>query len=188
MTAQIPDTILIEDREYSIAGVNGGELFTPMVFGLNLVPTNSGCWRGYVCRYKISASRLVLDRLQLSLGGEQGPPINGVSPSGAGTWGLIYESLGLEMPFTGTILAAAGFIQELYVHMGFHPAWKYETVLEVVAEAGKVREVRNVSEQMRETRARMAGKPLAPDRENTTKEEIKAWIAKTFRQDYDPDP
>jgi hypothetical protein len=183
MTAQIPDTILIEGKEYSIAGVNGGELFTPQALGLNPIPANTACWRGFVCRYAISAGRLVLDRLQLTLGAQQGPPINGVSPSGKGIWGMIYENLGLEMPFTGTILAADGFIRELYVHMGFHPAWKYETVLEVVAEAGKVREVRDVSEQMRETRASMAGKPLAPDRKNSTQEEISSWIRKTFRRD-----
>ena len=186
MTAQIPDTILIEAREYSIAGVNGGELFTPAAFGLNPMPTNTACWRGFVCRFKISDGGLLLDRLQLALGAEQGPPINGVSPSGVGTWGLVYEGLGVEMPFTGTILAAEGFIRELYVHMGFHPAWKYATVFEVVVDAGKVREVRDVSEQMGEIRTRMAGMPLGPDRRSSTKEQIRAWIDETFRQDYDP--
>lgn len=41
-----------------------------------------------------------------------------------------YENLDHPLTYTGGLLLAAGFIRELYVHMGFHPAWKYEKVVE----------------------------------------------------------
>ena len=37
------------------------------------------------------------------------------------------------------MLACEGFIDALYVHMGFHPAWKFEHVEELIFE-GKVDE------------------------------------------------
>ena len=197
MTAQFTDTILIAEKRFSIVGVNGNGLFTPESIGVVPVPTISACWRGYVCHYKIADDKLILDELQLSLGSDEGtgrerkfipkmgPEINGVKPGTSGLFNNTYKELDLEIRFTGGLLAGNGFLQELYVHMGFHPAWKYQTVFELVFEAGNVREIRDASRELEQIRNKMSAAPLQPDILKSSREEVEAWIEKTFRLDYD---
>jgi hypothetical protein len=198
MTAQIPDTILIDEKGFSIVGVNGDELFTPQSVGITPVAVMSTCWRGYICEYKIIDNKLILNRLQLSFGlddmseeerkfvHQKSPPINGVSPTGTHpAFSNIYEGLNLEIHFTGGILAGDGFIKQLYVHMGFHPAWKYQTVFELIFENGNVQEIRNVSAQVEQIRSRMTEQPFEPDILKSNEQEVESWIEKTFRLDYD---
>jgi hypothetical protein len=201
MTAQIPDTILINDKNYSIVGINGGDLFTPQSNGIEPVAIMSSCWRGYVCQYKIIDNKLILDELQLSFGvddisGDErkfvpqvAPAINGVNPTGKHpSFSNIYEGVNLQIPLTGGVLAGKGFLQTLYVHMGFHPAWKYQTVFELLFDGGIVREIRDVSIEVEELRRKMMRLPLKPDILKTNKAEVEAWIDKTFRLDYDLKP
>ena len=168
MTAQIHDSLQIEGQHFSIVGVNGNGLFDPGTLGVTLIPPMTSCWRGYICEYKVSDGRLLLDRLQLAIGTRfepgqapapvplTGPPINGVRPTlQKRGFNNIYENLNLEIPFTGSLQAGDGFIRELYVHMGFHPAWKYQTVLELSVEGGNVLAIRDISEQMQQVRDRM---------------------------------
>jgi hypothetical protein len=121
----------------------------------------SGCWRGYVCEYKVLANEFILNKLQINLGGnilngdareftsEQGPMINGVKPflatASQDLFNNTYQELNLHMDFTGGMLAADDFIHELYIHMGFHPAWKYRNVFELIFSHGYVTEKRDVS-------------------------------------------
>ena len=196
MTAQMHDQFILEGKTYSIVGIKGDELFDPKRLGLTPVGTCTACWRGYVCEYGIRDERLVLETLQMSLYTiqdkkyvpEPGPEINGVwptEPEGEYTvFNTLYQDLGLEIAFTGGMLLGEGFIRELYVHMGFHPAWKYETVFEIVFTGGKVDEIRDVSEQIDELRSRMGRKPLQPGHK-ANEQEIRSWIESTFRQDYD---
>ena len=179
MTAQIHDKILIDGKKFSIVGITGGELFTPHALGILTIPTITSCWRGYVCEYKISQGRLVLDELQLSFGSYEGagkeqlgaqtsPPINGVHPKPSDkkkypSLGSLYENLNLEIRLTGSILAGDGFIQKLYVHMGFQPAWKYENVLELLFEDGKFQTMRDVSKEMEKIRDAMSKNPFESD-------------------------
>ena len=168
MTAQIHDSIQIEGKQYSIVGVTGDGLFDPGSLGVMLVAPMTSCWRGYICEYKVFERRLLLDRLQLSIGTRfelgkapapappTGPPINGVQPTfQQRSFNNVYENLNLDVRFTGRLLAGDGFIRELYVHMGFQPAWKYETVLELVVEGGTVLEILDISKQMGQTRDRI---------------------------------
>jgi hypothetical protein len=160
MTAQIPDRLVLDERTYAVAGAEGEGLFDPAAFGLSPAGTCTACWRGYVCQYGIADERLILDRLEVSLkrleGGDflsrRGPAINGVEPVAPegehAFFNNVYERLGLPLDFTGELLIADDFIQELYVHMGFHPAWKYETVLELSFDAGRLLAVRDVSAAM----------------------------------------
>ena len=94
-----------------------------------------------------------------------------------------YNDLNLPVDFTGGILAASEFLQELYVHMGFHPAWKYKNVFELVLSHGDLIETRDVSKRMEEIRNRMVQAPLEPG-VNATKERIEEWVASTFKLDY----
>ncbi len=155
MTAQIHDSILLKDKKFSIVGINGNELFNPVDFNLHPFSSMTSCWRGYVCEYKVSDNKLLLNTLQINLH-QRGPVINGVeSLFSNATFNNIYTDLHMPIDFTGEILAADKFIRKLYVHMGFHPAWKYETVYELVISHGSVLNTKDVSEQMARLREQM---------------------------------
>lgn len=184
MTAQISDSFLFQEQRYSLVGVNGGNLFHPAAFGMQPLPRITSCWRGFVCTYKTLDNKLVLDTLQINLG-QEGPLIDHLRPvfSTAGTFDNIYHDLDLHIDFTGGMLVASGFIQALYVHMGFHPAWKYETVHELVFSQGTLLETKDVSRQMAELRDRMTRQPpqLGTD---ASGQELEDWIASTFMRIY----
>jgi hypothetical protein len=184
MTAQMNDAFLLQDKRFSIVGVNGSGLFDPLIYNMQPLPRITSCWRGYVCTYKTLDNRLLLDSLLVNLD-QEGPAINDIRPafSNQGTFNNTYNGIKLQMDFTGGILVAYGFIQQLYVHMGFHPAWKYETVFELILSQGNVLDTRNVSSEMAQLRDKMTRQPLQPDR-NTSKQEIEEWIASTFKRDY----
>lgn len=115
------------------------------------------------------------DKLPGSYVRVQGPPIGGVLPVDddqdgsedededeearllralrhAGARSNRYENLGYPLNYTGGLLLAAGFIRDLYVHMGFHPAWKYEKVVELVFERGVLQKECDRSAEMAELR------------------------------------
>jgi hypothetical protein len=184
MTAQMHDSFLFQDQKFSIAGVNGGSLFHPAEYGMQPLPRITSCWRGYVCTYQTQPSKLLLDTLQINLG-QEGPMINQLQPvfSTAGTFDNIYHDLHLHIDFTGGMLVVNGFIQTLYVHMGFQPAWKYETVHELVFSQGALLETKDVSRQMAELRDRMTRQPLQPGTD-ASGQELEDWIASTFKRSY----
>jgi hypothetical protein len=184
MTAQILDALLLNAQRLSIVGVNGSGLFDPFALGMHPFSRITSCWRGYVCGYKVLQDKFFLHRLQINLE-EEAPLIHGVKPFAQehGTFKNVYAELNLPIDFTGGILAASDFIQELYVHMGFHPAWKYRNVFELVIAHGAVLETRNVSGRMDEIRQEMIKSPLQPG-VDATKERIEKWVASTFKRDY----
>ena len=58
MTEQIGDSIIYKGFEYSVAGINGGDLFKPSSVGLEVVWTSTDCYRGFYCTYIIKNDRL----------------------------------------------------------------------------------------------------------------------------------
>lgn len=195
MTAQIPDSFLLDISEFSLVGIKGNGLFNLEQFGIRPIGMSSDCWRGYRCLYTLKNDKLLLDELYLSLGtldgrkfiSEDGPIINGVKPSRPPndhfTFNNTYENLGLNINFSGGLLIGREFIEELYVHMGFHPAWKYREVFELLFDTGKLIEKRDVSNAMQEFRGKMVKYPMRPGYE-ASEEEIKSWIESTFSLDY----
>jgi hypothetical protein len=162
MTAQMHDSILWNDQKFSIVGVHGDDLFHPKDFNLHPFSTVTSCWRGYVCEYKIIDNQLVLNTLKANHEG-RGPAIHGMEPLfSKGMFNNVYNRLNLAMDFTGEILAGEKFIRELYVHMGFHPAWKYETVYELSLSQGQVLDTRDISEPMARLREKMTRTPPHP--------------------------
>ena len=163
MTAQIHDEFRYQGIAYSVVEVRGDELFDPAAFGLHPAGASTACWRGYQVVFAIADAQLVLATLHVNLlafnGGLQrreGPVIHGVEPTGPARehdmFNNHYEGLNLSLNYTGSLLIADGFIQALYVHMGFHPAWKFERVLELVFDAGRFVEAVDRSERMAEVR------------------------------------
>jgi hypothetical protein len=185
MTAQISDSFLFQDKKFSIAGIHGAGLFNPVDRNLQPLPRLTSCWRGFVCTYKTHSDELLLDSLQINLEGE-GPALNNTRPifPQPGMFNNGYSNLELHMDFTGGILIATGFIQQLYVHMGFHPAWKYETVFELTFSQGNMLETRDVSLQMSELRQKMTSQPAAFPGTDASGPGIDEWIASTFTRSY----
>jgi hypothetical protein len=196
MTAQINDTFRFREGEYAVAGISEGELFDPSLLDLVPAGTCSACWRGYQAVFALSAGRLVLDALHVNLlkpgdgfEREEGPIINGVRPGqprGEHDWfNNHYEGLEHHLEYTGGLLLADGFIEELYVHMGFHPAWKYERVVELIFDAGMLKRECDQSGRMAEIRRRFAESRAEdnPDRV-PSRDEIARFVDRAFDRRY----
>ena len=84
----------------------------------------------------------------------EGPIINGIEPTAAQTkydeFNNHYKGLNFNLEYTGRVLLANEFIENLYEHMGFHPAWKYSTVIELVFDNGYLTAEYDCSERMAE--------------------------------------
>lgn len=199
MTAQINDTFRYRKKEYSIAGISEDELFDISVLDLKPSMASTACWRGYQAVFAIVQSRLVLDTLNVNLlrpgdgrnpyEREVGPAINGVTPSpprkGLDFLNNHYEGLNYHVEYSGGLLLADGFIQSLYVHMGFHPAWKYKTVFELVFEAGVLKEESDLSERMAEIRELVSGsRTKGASSERPSEDEIKEFVERAFDRSY----
>jgi hypothetical protein len=96
---------------------------------------------------------------------------------------VLYSRMSIPMPFTGGLLACDGFIRELYVHMGFHPAWKFEHVEELLFDEGRLTRREDVSEELARVRSRLVERPLKPG-PTANIAEISAWIDRVFTLEY----
>lgn len=190
MTAQVSDAFVYLGQPISLVGINGSGLFDPAEHGLEARMTSTACWRGFVCTYEVKAEALHLAQLEINLSEEQNAAVKdgtltilGRSPSASLGWaGWQFEDLG-PMPFSGGLLLGDRFISELYVHMGFHPAWKYEVVHELSFEAGRLTQASDRSAEMAEFRAAMKDRPLSPD-DPEDQERLRSWIESTFSREY----
>ena len=189
MTAQFNDLFKYQYKEFAIAGISAGELFRPDDFGLHPIPASTACWRGYIAVFAISDSNLVLDTLSVNLQESQGPTINGILPEtptvGLKLFNNVYKGLKYPIHYTGGLMLGHDFISELYVHMGFHPAWKYKTVFELLFENGRLTGEFDRSERAAEMR-REAQESKSKDEPNgmPTKKEVSDFIERAFDRSY----
>jgi hypothetical protein len=184
MTAQVHDRVSWRHRDYLLVGVDGDDLFHPFDHGLATVATTTANWRGWVAKYAIRDDKLVLAELHdVGLSAPQSespPPLLGVPAERHGQWSFSYPGLNHPIAFTGRLLMAHGFIQSLYRHMGFHPAWKFEESWELDLERGRVTAARELSDEMRLLREKIqAGDEADPDDDTQP-----GWIERTFRLDF----
>ena len=94
-----------------------------------------------------------------------------------------YKDMRAPIAFTGGMLIGDGFIREMYVHMGFHPAYKFRVVHELMFESGRQVSATDQSQIMAKVRQNLVGKPLQPGM-NAGDEEIMDWIKGTFSLEY----
>lgn len=194
MTAQVSDIVVYKESEFSLVAFSDGEPFDPRENGYRPVMASTACYRGYVSKYAITEGTLVLSELRIShqeddlpVSQKKLPPnLNEVVASKSeqtffGRW--LFQDVRLPLQYTGGIVIAKGFIRELYVHMGFHPAWKYEEVYELVFESGKLVSESNLSDRMREVRER-ARKESECKSVKQSREEVEVWVHECFRRDY----
>ena len=193
MTAQAQDSLLYLGERHMLAAFSDGEPFSPIDAGYRPVAASTACWRGYLCGYEVKDEILQLRDLWVNHQPDeapitrrmQPPDLNGIAAvrdekSYHGDWH--FSGVGLPLAYTGGLVIARDFIRELYVHMGFHPAWKYLHVHELLFEQGKLVEARDVSPDMARLRTRMQDElkpgPGAP------RDQIEQWIAGCFSRDY----
>ena len=96
---------------------------------------------------------------------------------------FVCDGLREPVPFSGGMLLGDGFIQEMYVHMGFHAAYKFRNVHEVIFKEGRVVMEADRSAEMAEFREMIAGHPLGPTNPDN-REEIERWIQRCFSLEY----
>jgi hypothetical protein len=182
-----------------VAGISEGELFEPSLLNLNPAGTCSACWRGYQAVFAVLESRLVLDTLHVNLINRvegkpgyarvEGPVINGIVPDpptkGLDFFNNHYVGLKYHLEYSGGLLLADGFIESLYVHMGFHPAWKYETVIEMVFDAGLLKHAFDRSERMAEIRQMIKeSQRKESSTDMPSQAEIKRFVKAAFDRSY----
>jgi hypothetical protein len=196
VTAQINDVFRYRGRDYAVAGISEGELFDPSLLGLKPAGTCSACWRGYLAVFGLSDSRLVLNALHVNLltpgkryERQEGPTVNGVKPTGPRDehdwFNNHYEGIDYHLEYSGGVLLADGFIRELYVHMGFHPAWKYERVVELIFDAGVLKKPFDRSAQMADIRRRFMESRSGTDTDHMpTEDEILRFVERAFDRSY----
>lgn len=207
MTAQMQDTVVYLGSQFDLAGINGTGLFVPQTYGLLPHASCTACWRGYLCEYCVQDGALLLMDLYVNNARKRKdgsyercspPPIAGkaalqsrehepgTSFSLENYFWFFYKELGLPIQFAGSMLLAQDFIRELYVHMGFHPAWKYKTVHELVFENGQLVGAADLSSRMEEVRQNLTDEDIRPD-DRAAKQELHAWVHSTFDRYYDVD-
>ena len=164
MTAKTSERVRLEDQEFALAGVDGRGLFDPRDHGIVTHSITSACGRGFVSTYEVSEDRLWLIHLRIGFHGREAPVVFGVKPERE-EGELSYYGYGLKRPvdFTGGFLLGRDFVREMYVHMGFHRAYTYRIVKEILFEEGRVLERIDRSDEMAETRKALLPKmgPLA---------------------------
>lgn len=191
MTAQMSDRFIYRQTDYELAGINGDGLFDPAQHGLNPIATCTSCWRGFHCKYEIRDSQLLLRTLRITHGVRErdseriadAPALSGRRPVRATEefpiFRSIYEDVDLLVPFTGGLLLARGFIEALYVHMGFHPAWKFREVHELLFDRGRLTQATDRSAEMAKLREDVEGRGECED-----PGQLVAWIDRCFSLRY----
>ncbi|MCP3167331.1 hypothetical protein [Myxococcus qinghaiensis] len=192
MTAQISDTLIFREQEFVLAAASGEGLFEPPQHGLAPEMISTACYRGYWCTYEVIAESLRLQQLHIGLPPPaaiaarhgKGPSLFEQLPVYSEQFHCIaYRNLSAPVPFTGGLLLAADFVRELYVHMGFHPVWKFRRVYELLFEGGTLVQTRDCSSEMARLREKIGTTSLSP-RTPHDREEVKRWIAECFNRQY----
>lgn len=177
----------------SLVAFSAGEPFDPTEHGYRPVMSSTACYRGYVCEYEVAGDKLLLSKLHINhQGGDvpasmrlRPPSLNGAEAEASqtshfGRW--VFKQIDLPLSYTGGLIVARGFIRSLYAHMGFHPAWKYTEVHELLFDSGRLVAEENRSERMAELRERMTSGQASP--REPSRGDVATWIAESFSREY----
>src|SRR5262245_7836915 len=113
MTAQINDTFFYRGEEYNIAAIQGQRLLKPQDFGMEPEALHTACWRGYYCEYKLEGGEFFLAQMTMLEKDNNYVPIQDISPE-IKDHEATYKGLRVKVPFTGRMLLAKDFIDEMY--------------------------------------------------------------------------
>jgi len=156
MTAQITDTFLFKRKSYQLIGITGGDLFSSQDFGIEADCMDTSCWRGFYSTYAITDKGIYLKEMTVLLAPRKDgkyKTINNMLPQQISDYEALYKDIKLPVSsFTGKLRIARGFIDELYIHMGFPKPSAFKTVLDLTFEDGKLKEKKNRSREMKKKR------------------------------------
>lgn len=177
MTGQIPDSFLYEGEVYSLIGIEEEEPFSPLNYDILPEMASTACWRGFVLYYKLDDNYLTLQDMQLNT--QEAKKINGVKPKKTeDMFKFHYQDLNLKLDYSGKLLIARDFIDEMYVHMGFQRPISFRKVVELDFNNGELLSVNDLSEQMENRRNKS---PADGARPKTMKDkDVKNWVKDTF--------
>lgn len=209
MTAQIPDVVAYRGTTASIAGIAGTGLFDARALGLPLQVISSACWRGFHCEYAVEDGALQLREVNLGLKPEDVERMaDGSAPRPFGRvpqrytrhirvlrgndwvdedWessDYLVDGLHEPVAFSGGLLLGTDFIEETYIHLGFHAPYQFGTVHELIFDGGRLTAEHDRSAQMQhqrrflERRLRLAGADA--------RGELAARLRSVFSLDYWP--
>ncbi|MBH8575287.1 hypothetical protein I8752_20180 [Nostocaceae cyanobacterium CENA369] len=165
MTAQISDRVFYQEQEFSITAINGSGLYNPQQDGISPTSFSTACYRGYVCIYKVFEEYLYLKQLNIGLKLKDrltakygkglrlfdiNPKYNNYDSS------VVYEEINKLIYFSGGLLLGKDFIGEMYVHLGHHPAYKFQEVYELIFAEGKLAKSTDISQKIAEFRGAIA--------------------------------
>lgn len=152
MTAQITDVFHFNGKNYSLIGKTKGELASPQQFGMNPVRIHTACYRGFYAEYELTQEALYLRKLTLRERDERYIPIGKIHPERDDDYQAVYRGLSEITPFTGKIRLANGFIEDLFIHMGYQKATAYKTILDLSLQDGKIVELIDRSMEIKQKR------------------------------------
>jgi hypothetical protein len=186
MTAQIPDRVRYKGESYALVGIKGSRLLSPQNFGMTPTMIHTACYRGYYAEYSCTDGKLVLTTLTVKTANDKYKEINGIRPvrdpqefSTAHT----YTGLNIATAFSGGLLIAKDFIQEMYVHMGFQKPLAFKTVIELLFENGQLVNEIDYSEKMVQIRESVKEQPRIAAR-RISETEIMEHIEHMFSLNY----
>lgn len=141
MTAQIKDTYIFENEEYTVIKLSEPPSFNPLQLGVMPFSMCTGCMRGYWCNYRVSEKEgLLLENLYIGTLKDEYPEIEGILPSDEDTlFGLhLYRGINKKIPYTGRILIGSGFTSDYPSDWSAHVPWSFKKIIELVFENGKL--------------------------------------------------
>ncbi|MFN6572139.1 hypothetical protein [Dendronalium sp. ChiSLP03b] len=198
MTAQISDRVFYQEQEFSITAINGTGLYNPQQDGISPTSFSTACYRGYVCIYRVSEENLYLkqlniglklkDRLAVKYGrGQRLFDINPKYPNYDSYF--VYEEINKIIDLSGGLLLGKHFIKEMYIHLGYHPAYKFREVHELIFREGKVVKSTDISHKIDEFCSAIATHQSESFiekliTEKNYRDEFQKWTQKTLTLDY----
>lgn len=188
MTAQISDFVEYNNNKYAIVAIQNDWPFSPENYGITPIATSSANYRGYFCDYAIKEGALILEELFVGQDENNIPTFNGVTAIKNRFYRINhifeYKDVGLPVNYSGGIIIGNDFIEEFYVHMGFHRAHCYKYVKEIIFENGNVIKVIDHSEKMEKVREKIRKiNDTSGDVQNSEKN-IMQFIEDSFSRSY----
>ncbi|MHA1212165.1 MAG: hypothetical protein ACTSSH_06870 [Candidatus Heimdallarchaeota archaeon] len=182
MTAQIPDFVIFKEQNYSLVGIRGEGFFDPKNYGLNVTAASTACYRGYSLTFKCINDEIFLDEIVFNARDTNLVEINGIKPEKytgqlKAFFSHLYKNLQFKIGFTGELIIAREFIDEMYVHMGYQKPKSFRVVFRLIIEDDIIKEVKDLFGRMQEKRAE----------DSSDDSNVEEFVTEAFSRDIDDD-
>lgn len=154
MTAQINDTFIFENVEYSLISASHSFGIKPMEYGITPQYIETSCWRGYWNEYGLQNNQVVLKNIFVNSAHNRYPKIVGKRPclflreNGYHK----YKDLNIELNYTGQLLIARKYLWECRYDACFDEPWEYEVLIKLIFKNGLLSTTENYYDIAQQTR------------------------------------